>query len=83
MRKFLVTIAIVLGAVVLGLAIYIYVIPQLNAENRQINAWISANHLNKYGDPTNTAYSNGKPICSACSRYNYIKEKFPDKPWTK
>ncbi len=83
MRKVLIILLIVFAAVVLGLAAYIYVVPQLNAENRQINAWISANNLNKYGDTQNTAYSNGKPICSTCSRYDYIKKMHPDKPWAK
>lgn len=83
MRKGLIIFVTILAVVVAGLAVYIYVVPQLNAENRQINAWISANNLNKYGDPANMAYSNDKPICSTCSRYDYIKKMHPDQPWAK
>jgi Tfp pilus assembly protein PilV len=83
MRKVFIIIAIVLVAVVLGLIGYLYLAPKFNAENRQIDSWISANNLNKYGDPENTAYSAGKPCDTTLSCYDYIKKMHPDKPWEK
>jgi len=83
MRKTLMIIGLVLGIVALGLAFYLYLVPKFKAENRQIDSWISANHLNKYGDPQNTAYSNGQPCKTTRDCYDYIKKMHPDKPWEK
>ena len=83
MRKILIIILIILGLAVVGLLGYSYLLPKLNSENRQIGAWISTNHLNKYGDPANTAYSNGKPCNNTLACYDYIKKMHPDKPWEK
>ena len=83
MRKVLWVIVIILAVVVIGLLVYTYVVPKFNSENRQIGAWISTNNLNKYGDPANTAYSNGKPCNNTLACYDYIKKMHPDKPWSK
>jgi len=83
MRKTLWVILIVLVVVVIGILGYTYLLPKFNKENRQIDTWISANSLNKYGDLKNTAYSNGKPCDTALACYDYIKKMHPDKPWEK
>lgn len=83
MRKVLVIILIVFGIVAVGLVAYFYLVPKLSSENHAINAWISANNLNKYGDPANTAYSAGKPCETTLACYDYIKKMHPDKPWEK
>lgn len=83
MRKVLIIIGICLAVVALGLAVYLYIIPSLSLQNRQINTWIKDNNLNKYGDLKNTAYSNGKPCDTTLSCYDYIKKMHPDKPWGK
>lgn len=83
MRKILLIILLVIVLVALGLVGYFYVAPWLNSENRQIDAWISVNSLNEYGDPQNTAYSNGVPCNTTLECYDYIKKMHPDKPWEK
>ncbi len=83
MRKTLVTILIIVGVIFIGFLTYIYLSPKLSTENRAIDAWISANNLNSYGDPANTAYSNGKPCSTTLDCYDYIKKMNPDKPWEK
>jgi hypothetical protein len=83
MRKVLWIIVIILAVVVIGLLVYSDVVPKLNSENRQIDRWISTKNLNKYGDPANTAYSNGKPCDTTSACYDYIKKMHPDKPWEK
>ena len=83
MRKVLIIILIIVACGAIGLGIYQFVGPKLNAENRQISAWISANNLNQYGDPANTAYSNGKPCNTTRDCNDYIKKMHPDKPWEK
>ena len=83
MRKVLIIIGICLAIIVLGMAVYFYIIPKFNGENRQIDQWISANNLNSYGDPANTAYSAGAPCDSTLACYDYIKKTHPDKPWEK
>lgn len=83
MRKILFTILIILGIAALGWGTYNFLGPKLNKENRQIEAWISANNLNQYGDPQNTVYSNDKPCNTTLACYDYIKKMHPDKPWGK
>ena len=83
MRKTLWIILIILAVVVLGLVGYFYLAPKMSGENRQIDAWIVTNNLNKYGDLENTAYSNGEPCDTALACYDYIKKMHPDKPWEK
>lgn len=83
MRKVLLIILLVIVLVGLGLVGYFYVAPWLNSENRRIDRWISANNLNEYGDPQNTAYSNDAPCDTALACYDYIKKMHPDKPWDK
>lgn len=83
MRKVLIIIGICVAIIVMVLVIYLYLIPRINPENRQINAWISTNNLNKYGDGQNTAYSNGVPCDTTLACYDYIKKMHPDKPWEK
>ncbi|KAK3276819.1 hypothetical protein CYMTET_15131 [Cymbomonas tetramitiformis] len=43
--------------------------------------------LNQYGDPPDTAYLGGSPLFNESTavlvdRYVYLKEKFPDSPWS-
>ncbi len=83
MRKVLIIILVILILGALGVAGYLYLGPKFNTENRQIDTWISVNNLNKYGDPENTAYSNGKPCDTTLTCYDYIKKMHPDKPWRK
>ena len=83
MRKVLIIVMIILALGVVGVLTKIYVLPKFNKENRQIDTWLETNNLNKYGDPQNTAYSNGSPVCSTCDRYEYIKNTYSDKPWEK
>lgn len=83
MRKSLNILIVILIIVLLGLTLYFYILPKFGSENRRIDSWIKANHLNKYGDPKNTAYSNGKPCDNTLDCYNYIKKTYPDKPWEK
>lgn len=83
MRKIMLIVLTIIVVIGLGLAVYIYVLPKLNSENRQIDRWISTNSLNSYGDPANTAYSNGKPCSTTLDCYDYIKKMNPDKPWGK
>ncbi len=81
MRKVLL---IILGVIVLGVIVvgaWLYVIPNLSKENRQIKSWISENNFNDYGDPLNTVYSNGKPCDNTLDCFQYIKAKNPEKPW--
>lgn len=55
-------------------------------EKAQIEAWILKNDLNEFGDPKDIAYTGGTPLFDENSgktkdKYEYIKEKHPDKPW--
>lgn len=52
-------------------------------ENKHIEDWILENNLNAYGEPHETEYNNGCPLASDQTRYAYIVNKFPDKPWFK
>lgn len=88
MRKvlFIIFIVVALGAAIF--AGYKFLGEKFNPENRRIEAWISTNNLNQYGDPENTAYSGGTPLFNETTgqridRYDYIKKMHPDKPWEK
>ena len=57
-------------------------------EKEKIDAWIKANNLNDYGDPADTAYTGGTPLFNEATgesidKYEYIINKFPDKPWNR
>lgn len=52
-------------------------------ENKRIEDWIVKNNLNAYGDSQDTIYNNGCPLLSNQTRYEYLVNKFPDKPWFK
>jgi hypothetical protein len=62
---------------------------QLNeVEKNLIEAWITKNQLNIYGDPKNTMYTGGTPLFNEATgqkkdRFEYILEKHPDRPWNK
>lgn len=54
----------------------------------KIDNWLTANRLNQYGDSVGTMYAGGNPLFDMTSgknsdRYEYIIQKFPDKPWDK
>jgi hypothetical protein len=51
-----------------------------------INAWITRNNLNFYGDPQGTTYAGGTPLFNestgkSINRYHYIRTQHPDAPW--
>lgn len=54
----------------------------------KIDNWLTANNLNQYGDLAGTIYAGGSPLMDMTSgknvdRYEYLMQKFPDKPWDK
>lgn len=54
----------------------------------QIEDWIKANNLNRYGDPIDFMYTGGSPLFNeqtgeVTDRYDYILKNHPDKPWLK
>eukprot|EP00002_Diphylleia_rotans_P013987 TRINITY_DN2723_c0_g1_i4.p1 TRINITY_DN2723_c0_g1~~TRINITY_DN2723_c0_g1_i4.p1 ORF type:complete len:129 (-),score=15.66 TRINITY_DN2723_c0_g1_i4:115-501(-) len=56
------------------------------AERTLIDAWISAQNLNPFGDPKGTMYLGGTPLFNEVSgesveKYEYIVRTFPDRPW--
>lgn len=59
-----------------------------NEEENRIKSWTTKNGLNKFGDPKNTMYAGGNPLFDertgqAISYYEYMLQKFPDRPWNK
>lgn len=55
-------------------------------EAKQIEDWIKANNLNRYGDPIDFMYTGGSPLFNeqtgeVTGRYDYILENHPDTPW--
>ena len=57
-----------------------------DGEKNEIDRWISANGLNKYGDQVGRMYLGGTPLFDEATgtskdRYEYIVEKHPEKPW--
>lgn len=55
-------------------------------EKKQIDEWITGQNLNEYGDPKDTVYTGGTPLFdestgNSIDRYDYIRQKHPDKPW--
>ncbi|MFB3897416.1 MAG: peptidylprolyl isomerase [bacterium] len=57
-------------------------------EKKRIDTWLKKNKLNKYGDPEGTSYAGGTPIFNETTgkrqdRYEYLENKFPNKPWNK
>jgi len=57
-------------------------------EQGLIESWITANDLNKYGDPKDLVYIGGTPLFDEATgqsidKYEYILRNHPDKPWTK
>lgn len=57
-------------------------------ETEQIEDWIKANSLNRYGDPVDFMYTGGSPLFNeqtgeVTDRYDYILQNHPDKPWLK
>lgn len=52
----------------------------------KIDSWLTAQALNKFGDPAATMYMGGTPLFDestgqAKERLDYLLEKFPSKPW--
>lgn len=57
-------------------------------ERVRIERWITDNGLNQYGDPADTLYAGGSPLFDeatgkSITRWEYIFEKHPDRPWRK
>lgn len=57
-------------------------------EKNRVEAWITENQLNIYGDPKDTGYAGGTPLFNEATgqtkdRFEYILEKHPDRPWNK
>jgi hypothetical protein len=55
-------------------------------ERAQVEAWIIENDLNRYGDPQDTLYTGGTPLFNeetgeTTDRFEYLIDKYPDKPW--
>lgn len=61
--------------------------PVSKQEQKRIDAWLTKNNLNPFGDPANIKfYTGGTPLFHEATgiyidRYNYIKRKFRDSPW--
>lgn len=56
-----------------------------DAEKKMIDAWLSRERLNQYGDPQGTLYQTD-PLLDPNTqdqwdRYQYLKNKFPQRPW--
>ncbi len=54
-------------------------------EKQAADTWLKQNQLNEFGDPDGTMYAGGSPIfySPGVTRYQYLVDKFPDKPWIK
>lgn len=57
-----------------------------SANLAKADAWLTAQQLNQYGDPTDTVYPGGTPLFNEATgqsmdRYEYLKAKFPNEPW--
>ncbi|KAG7401667.1 hypothetical protein PHYBOEH_011621 [Phytophthora boehmeriae] len=55
-------------------------------EKQEIEAWIDANGLNKYGDEATRMYLGGTPLFDESTgitidRFEYILSRHPDRPW--
>jgi len=55
-------------------------------EQVAISDWIASEGLNKFGDAQRTMYTGGSPLFdertgTKRNRFNYLVEKFPEKPW--
>ena len=55
-------------------------------EKTKIDAWLKANNLNDCGDSKNTEYTGGSCLFDESTgktkdKYEYLIEKFPNKPW--
>jgi len=53
-----------------------------------VDAWLTKNNKNEYGDDAGTMYMGGTPLFDemtgqSYTRYDYLVVKFPDKPWEK
>jgi hypothetical protein len=58
------------------------------AEKAKIDAWITKNNFNQYGDPKDMMYAGGTPLFDELSgqtvdKYLYILKNHPDRPWNK
>ncbi|MCP6726644.1 MAG: hypothetical protein KJI69_01210 [Patescibacteria group bacterium] len=89
-------IVIILGLIILILIIGFVVLEQekeegsgISLEEKQlIEAWITENDLNRYGDIKDTVYSGGTPLFDgrtgqSTDRYEYILRRYSDRPWNK
>jgi hypothetical protein len=55
-------------------------------EQQCIDAWITRNNLNEFGDSRDTVYAGGTPLFNEATgtyidRYQYIKSHHPNSPW--
>lgn len=60
--------------------------PPSEDEQKAIEAWITANGLNTYGDAADTMYAGGSPLFNEATgesmdRFSYILSRHPSKPW--
>mmetsp|Transcript_17202 Transcript_17202/g.44498 ORF Transcript_17202/g.44498 Transcript_17202/m.44498 type:complete len:117 (+) Transcript_17202:87-437(+) len=59
-------------------------------EQQHVNAWLRAQDLNVYGDPSDTEYLGGNPCFDeegfgayVCDSYSRLTGMFPTRPWNK
>ncbi len=62
------------------------IMPLDTDEKQKIDKWLEENNFNKYGDSKDTVYIGGTPLFDEKTgmmkdRYEYLLEKFPDRPW--
>jgi len=61
---------------------------QSATEKEKIDAWLKDNNYNDCGDPPGTVYAGGNCLFDEATgklkdKYEYLIEKFPDKPWNR
>ena len=52
----------------------------------EVDEWLKAEGLNRFGDPKDTMYTGGTPLFDESTgerrdRYEYIRSRHPDEPW--
>ena len=90
-RELLEVAAVCFVALIIMLFVSSYLKVKVNPDNFEevaIDRWINDESLNIYGDAPQTVYTGGTPLYNSATgqrqtRYEYIFEKHPDKPWNK